>query len=532
MVGQKCSLRELDARTGRPRSPGTAKRSGSITHAISSSLDRQFEVLFQKRNRQRANTLRSLERRVLGLPKATKLVQSKAYDHGGAIAFGNDPAERSDPGAPELNVTWQATRQLLWDNIEPDIASFSVEPFSEEASQPENRPGGRTDAIGPKDLQPRDLFRGVPPASEVPAAKSAAVAGAETDAEIEEQIRQITSPGATSRAGLQSANKADAAPVFQDSDQPPRSEAAPAPEPAKQDPNAIFERMGRNMQLANTFSLGGLEIDKLFESFEEELDAEDGNRQALAQAGDFAADLDIDDVDLIAELSQLSDSLSKPDEVHEEPGRETAQQAGQYRAEPRLQTDSDEAFATRESKAEPTDQTQASPKSRATMAVSHEVPMVPARPEFSPAEASAAMIVAWHDGHPTNLEDILAGKGPWAHYRGEPGLANQALLDAWSLRRHPAQSPPAEILVQLLREKGPLWIGSDGGDQAARVMTGINFDSGRRSWTVSINDPLGQGETAPGPETVGSQYTQTYEELLEGRPGQARASHAVVVAHR
>ena len=77
-------------------------------------------------------------------------------------------------------------------------------------------------------------------------------------------------------------------------------------------PHAVFDKLGKSMQFANTFNMGSVDIDKRFNDFEREIDTLDSSSSQAGQTATTKAlteMIDLQEVDLIEDLSAIEDKV-------------------------------------------------------------------------------------------------------------------------------------------------------------------------------------------------------------------------------
>ena len=137
----------------------------------------------------------------------------------------------------------------------------------------------------------------------------------------------------------------------------------------------------------------------------------------------------------------------------------------------------------------------------------NETPLVPQLTGMSCWAAAAAMIVGWRDRIPVSAEEVASGSGHWAAYRD--GLAPRdvpSLAKAWGLVLETPRAMTIPYLLELLREKGPLWVGEATPGLHSIVLSGLYGDGTPDGTFVRINDPW--------PEGKGARYHRTFTEFL------------------
>jgi hypothetical protein len=120
------------------------------------------------------------------------------------------------------------------------------------------------------------------------------------------------------RAALAQGALADSEQASMESGQPPQAGTS------VQNTHAIFDQMGRNMQYANTFNLGTVELDRRFDAFENELDQEmtvvepAGVMTALNTSGE------LDDIDVLADIVEIGEKSPVKEVKSDKKSGETA----------------------------------------------------------------------------------------------------------------------------------------------------------------------------------------------------------------
>ncbi len=113
--------------------------------------------------------------------------------------------------------------------------------------------------------------------------------------------------------------------------------------------------------------------------------------------------------------------------------------------------------------------------------------------------ASAAMVVAWRDRMSIDPQEVATASGKWTAYTNGLNPADvPALAQAWTLQMETPQSYTIAALVQLIRDKGPLWVGAAIPGLHAIVVTEMYGDGSTESTFVRINDPWGRDPGTPG----------------------------------
>ena len=150
----------------------------------------------------------------------------------------------------------------------------------------------------------------------------------------------------------------------------------------------------------------------------------------------------------------------------------------------------------------------------------NEVPLVPQTTGMSCWAAAAAMLIGWRDCITVDPQAVANGAGRWAAYReGLEPADVPALARAWQLRDEPATRLTIAGLGELLRDRGPLWLGEASPGLHSIVVTGMFGDGSAEHTFVRINDPW--------PIDRGERYVQPFAELLRN----FNAATAVVGEH-
>lgn len=214
----------------------------------------------------------------------------------------------------------------------------------------------------------------------------------------------------------------------------------------------VFDRMNVRQPFANAFNLGSVNVGDRFDEFDVELD-----RQEVQTQSRIADELGLSDVDLVADLSEIS-SRAQPDE---QTISEQAPSPGADEPETDTQTGESEDTDSRTAATEPKD----------PATVSYSVPVIRSSETLTPWAAGAAMLVAWQGQWP--VDQLTSGAGPWREYQPLLSTTQPDNLHDWPLD---ILDVPEESSAwqKLLTERGPLLLGSD--DQVL-VLTKLASDT-------------------------------------------------------
>jgi len=158
-----------------------------------------------------------------------------------------------------------------------------------------------------------------------------------------------------------------------------------------------------------------------------------------------------------------------------------------------------------------------------------DVPLVPQQTAKSCWAASVTMLLSWAQQSsidPAALTDIPGFQEAY-EVKGLGLKTARIALATWGLVAEPPQDYSAQGFAYLLDSYGPLFVAAHViiGDRIvnhSRVITGFDQDND----TVYINDPWGADMPSFVATNPGSQYTLTYEALLEQMDSLARMMYA------
>ncbi len=191
--------------------------------------------------------------------------------------------------------------------------------------------------------------------------------------------------------------------------------------------HSVFDRLATNRPYANSFNLGTVNVGDRFDQFDVELDREEARTQTQ-----IASDLGLSDVDVIADLSEISETAQPQD-------------GAVNSTQPEQQTPASTPAETKPA------ETKAN-----TQQTNYRVPVIMANEHITPWAAGAAMLVAWQGQW--QVDNIEAGEGPWAEFAPLLANTNPAQLPQWHIE---TLSSPSDVngWKQLLSQRGPLLLG-------------------------------------------------------------------------
>ncbi|MCU0567015.1 MAG: hypothetical protein MUF49_10505 [Oculatellaceae cyanobacterium Prado106] len=146
----------------------------------------------------------------------------------------------------------------------------------------------------------------------------------------------------------------------------------------------------------------------------------------------------------------------------------------------------------------------------------YEVPLIPQQTAYSAWTAAAAMLVAWRDEMPLNLNELAQGAGPWALYKSALQTEDPNFFKVWGLATKPAQTLTVDSFVQLIMDTfGPIWVAADPPGSRARVITGVYGDGTPEGTYVLINDPWATNMTSFQMPNSGAKYQESYQQFMQ-----------------
>lgn len=133
------------------------------------------------------------------------------------------------------------------------------------------------------------------------------------------------------------------------------------------------------------------------------------------------------------------------------------------------------------------------------------------------------MIVGWRDEISINPEEIARGIGYWSAYHNN-GLPpdDTTMFATWGLESKAPTSYTVQGLVDLIAQKGPLWVATAEPGPHIRVISGIAGDGTPDGTVLTIKDPWQRGMRRFRMPNNGSTYTETYTEFMRKQAQLAR----------
>lgn len=232
---------------------------------------------------------------------------------------------------------------------------------------------------------------------------------------------------------------------------------------ASSNPHGIFEKMGRELQFANSFNLGRVDVVKKFDQFDRELDGPPSSPALHAQEMPFQLSApDLADADIVFDLAEI------------EMARTDTGIASGFNTQ--NSTPPTPPGATSEKTAPPSVQASPAPA----------LPLIQASEGLSPASAAACMLIAAKHHLPPDPMLIRSGEGGWSPYQGGLTLSEiPALIDRFGLAEVDGTGVDQAGLETALRERGPLIVTKRGGNgNRCLVVSGYREEQGVRFSTI------------------------------------------------
>jgi hypothetical protein len=263
-----------------------------------SSLARLEDQIAAVAGRKRAapsGTLEKLEDGLLGHPRGSAVVTAQSYDAGAPIALRYRQAHYTL--VPEMSAppAWAGEQAFA------DAVPYTVEPFDQPSAGPESAPLACYPAPAEPAPSSPNQEAPLPVAPEPRSGALLPAFSAEAD-DFGADIRAILAQGGVAEA------QGTEPPVESQPTEPP-----PVTAPVE-DAHDIFDQMGQNLQYANTFDLGAIDLGPRFDAFERDLDREASAAPAKPVAA-LKPPAELDDLDVLADLVQIGEKVpvKKPD---------------------------------------------------------------------------------------------------------------------------------------------------------------------------------------------------------------------------
>ena len=307
-------------------------------------------------------------------------------------------------------------------------------------------------------------------------------------------------------------------------EEPKPEERSKAEKASTSDPHAIFASMAAGMSNATTFDLGSMSLNRRFDEIELGIEADELRDQQKPAANSFAAAASLNDAEMLADLSAVSNLLEEklreeqtktalpeplaPPSSSPKAAAPAATKAASPEPTPELTPDADPRPAV-PAPVEDAPSTEPTPGAAApedklrptenpvtdTFDVTYTVPTAQATDGVSPQAAGAAMLVAWRDQNTIDMQALIEGAGNWAAYT--PGIMNSgpAFFATWGMQAMDPAPLTLQQLQPILKRYGPLWLQNPAVESAIRVISGMSGDGTPGGTTIAIIDPVADAQS-------------------------------------